>query len=584
MATRDEIRQNAYKLEAAGASTSEIDEYVSLASKSISEPSSQTQESNLKLPEGTTQNAMNRVLGTAKGIPLEMAPAIVGGMLGAGVGSVPLAMALSGIGAAGGEAYRQLGQRTGVFPGEPPKTSGEALKKIGVGGALGAGGELAGRGVAAGLGKIFAPFKNSVTPEIQAQAKSAAELGVEPPLRNITENRALQAMDRTAEFAPFGLGQRVTNIVNAANRKFEEATNALSKTIGKEMPPIFLSSRVDQLMKTHEAGYKMVRNKLYDAADKLIKDVVPETSNTIQAAKDIIERQSGSIEPSGLSKVKEILNDLLPQKTGIPSILTPETASNVQNFSQLKQLRSRLGQLIKDGFSDPATTGIKSELKYLYSAMSKDLDSTAAKISPEFASAIENADKVYASGLNFFKDKLLKGLQNQAAKNPSQLWTVAIKQSSPEIVDSARKILGDDVFKTVQTQWFDDVLSKSYSEIEGARVLSPKKLLNNLGKYGEVLPNIFADRPEILSQLTKITDTARLLTRGEKVAAGSQTAFINQMYNLLMEVPRMISSGLAGTAMGRKYVTTGIESAIPQLAGKATRAISGVSAKVNQDE
>ena len=51
-------------------------------------------------------------------------------MLGAGIRSTPFGMAASGVGAAGGEGWRQVGQRVFGSP-DAPQTSGEAAKRMG---------------------------------------------------------------------------------------------------------------------------------------------------------------------------------------------------------------------------------------------------------------------------------------------------------------------------------------------------------------------------------------------------------------------------------------------------------------------
>lgn len=117
---------------------------------------------------------------------LPIAGGIVGGIAGGGLASIPLA----GLGAAGGESYRQIAARgLGV---EAPPTSIEALKGIGSEALSAAAGQGLGLGAAktiAGAGRLLAPIGRKTVDALSAATgvqKAGFQSIVEKPSRIVT--------------------------------------------------------------------------------------------------------------------------------------------------------------------------------------------------------------------------------------------------------------------------------------------------------------------------------------------------------------------------------------------------------------
>ena len=145
-------------------------------------------------------------------IPIQELPELAGTMISAN----PV---LSALGATGGEAWKQVAQRFGILEGQPPETSLEAAQEIGKAGLRGLGAGVVGKGFGAAASKLGKTFAKGVTPAIKEQIASAEKLGITAPLRTMTENPRVQATERMAEFAPFGIGAEITKIKNAAFNK-----------------------------------------------------------------------------------------------------------------------------------------------------------------------------------------------------------------------------------------------------------------------------------------------------------------------------------------------------------------------------
>lgn len=503
----------------------------------------------------------------------EIGMATLAAMKFAGTKTIPGAAA---VGAASmlGEAGTQVAQKFGVLPGEPPQNPMDIAKRLGAAGLRGIGGEMIGRGI----GKLFTPFSGSVTPEIKQGVEAAKRSGVEPPLSAMTESKPVQALERMAEFGPFG--GPVTAQRPQALRQLEEFTNRISDGIAPDSSPDLVGELAKNKVKAFETVFRNTRDKLYDLAFPLVKDRKPELSNTTSTLQDIIERRSGELEPAALSQLKgllkritEIPEQVVQKSGGVPGFVAenitekiPGKESSVLTYQQLRNTRSNLGKLLDEGFGDPGLTGIKSEYKRLYGAMTQDLDATASGVSPQIAKSIKDADSFYSTGIARLQDSLLKAINKRAEKSPESLHTLIFRKDSPTLIKAGREILGEDGFNQIRKQWFDDLVNKSKSIVEGEEIVSPAKLANNLRRMGGSLPEIVADNPQLAQKMADLSDVSKLLTRGTKVTGGSQTGFI---ISTLKDIRGILAAPLIRTEMGREFLTTGF----PRIGKAAARAV-----------
>lgn len=512
----------------------------------------------------------------------EQLPEMIGSAVGSiATGGVPgvkgtLTSAVgSGAGAVAGEAALQLGQRAGVFKGEPPASSEEALGRMGGAFARGAGSEVIGRGAA----KLFTPFRGSFTPEIKKGMEAAERIGVKPALRNVTESRFLQASERGSEFFPV-VGERITKAVAKSIDDFGNFAKSVGNNLGANRPPEVLGNLAKEATSAFFDRFQQSKNALYNAVMPNVSKLEPSLNNTINQLQKIIEIRSGIGGEQAVSTASKYLERVLGKK--VPSGIVDSNgkeilkkiSSEVKTFGDLLNFKRNISDGLK--FSDPSITGFKGDLEDLVLAMTKDLDDTAMKASPELAEKFRAANQHFSNGIEILKDKVYKSLVNV---DPVNVHKVVIPVTdSPTTIRLGKEILGDD-FKLAVGQWFDDIIRKSSSIVDGEDIVSPQKLVRNLKRYRNSLPEIFSESPEIVKNLEDLVETGKLLTRGQKVTMGSQTAFNQQAFASIAGTFAAIAAfvtnptlaaqimgtaagagtfgALSGTAVGRKLLTSG---------------------------
>lgn len=116
---------------------------------------------------------------------LPMAGAITGGIMGAGLASIPLA----GLGAAGGESLRQLVARGMGM--NSPQTSSEAAKKIGIEGVVGSAGQALGLGAEKALAPIIKPAATAVGRSLAGGVEKLSGIPAESTINAFTKPLAI---------------------------------------------------------------------------------------------------------------------------------------------------------------------------------------------------------------------------------------------------------------------------------------------------------------------------------------------------------------------------------------------------------
>ena len=486
----------------------------------------------------------------------EQVPELIGSMAGAAARKTLPGMALSAGGAAVGEGIRQA-----VFEKEP-LTAIERAKKIGDAGLRGAFGELAGRGIGKAIGAAFDPFAKNVTPEITAQAAAATRAGVVPPLSAMTDSPRVQAIERAAEYSPIG-GAAVTAKKKMAVKQLESYAEKISDNISPDNPPELVGEMATAKVKLFEQAFRKAKNALYEPIMAKLKGFPVRANNTISMIKEVIEQQAGGKE--GQALLQDWLKRLSPipesKKAGIPSMLTPDiiTPEKLPGWEVLKAIRSEIGS--RGDFNDPSVKGMKAQLERIYAAASKDIDDVARQYG--MADALDAADAMYSKGIKKLQNSLIRTINKKAENSPETLYRLLIRKDSPTLVKTGREILGNDGFNQVRKQWFDDLINRSMVNAEGEVSLSPAKLATNLRKVGSSLDEIFSDSPRMRGMVNDLTDTANMLTRGQKVTSGTQTSFIGK--DTLITLRGLISAVLTNTNAGRKFLMSGF----PEFGRKA---------------
>jgi len=174
---------------------------------------------------------------------LPIAGAIAGGIAGAGVASILMA----GLGAAGGESFRQLGKRALGMPS--PETWQGAAKDIGIQGAVG----MAGEGVGKAIGAVAEPL---VVPAARRALGFAS--------RFLKTNFARAQATRAAEVA---LEKDIIPVLGSPEVAYGRAAD-LAKSAGSKIGEVTNKIDFHQIAPDAEYELELLRNKLTKGMDE----------------------------------------------------------------------------------------------------------------------------------------------------------------------------------------------------------------------------------------------------------------------------------------------------------------------------
>lgn len=538
MATKEEIRSNAIRLEQAGASAEKIREYVSLASKDVysasAEPYRQSDSFVDKIaPQGSI---LRKILPSRENLPA-LVGGIAGDIAGKGMFGGPI---LAGLFAGAGEAGKQLGQRflpssisNKLFgSSRPPQTMGEAGTKIfhqAVPASIASAGSRL-------VGKLFAPFAEGTTPKMQEAINIAKSEGISPTASERTLSQFVGGVEKAAEGSPSGLGITLSKQDNLA--KLGQMASRTADELGTNRPIDTFGSLVKEKLIAFKQTFQATKNELYDQAD--LSGIQTTLENTKKAIEDTIKHRSGAFEPSQLEELRSLLAEIVKaDKKGI----SPDA-------NTLKNWRTNIGKLAQS--NDPAMTGIKSNYQVIESAINKDLEQAVEAKSPELLTKLKQADEFFSQGINSLKDETYKQL---IKAKPSDIPSLLIKPETPELVQAGKEILGEDGMKDVSRQWFEQLMKDSMSQSKEGVVtaVDPKKIFKNIESYGSTLDELFKGNPKSLSALDRLRKVAGLMSEDTGSGGGGGT-----LGRLLYELAGTIAAPLLKEEAVKSWLTTGL--------------------------
>src|SRR3990167_6955030 len=231
----------------------------------------------------------------------------------------------------------------------------------------------------------------------------------------------VQAIERHAEYSPFGAF--ITRMRDATVKNLESFSDRISEGIATaEQSPQVLSQSISDRIKTFKQVFKKQADNLYKPVMEVLKDKPADTSNTIGALENIIDKRSGTAEPAGLGKIRGWLDEIMPSKSGIPSMLIPEGEGSVKTIGHLKRLQSNVGDF--GDWKNPMATGLDTDIQQLYAAIKQDIKSSAFKVDPKIGKALQDVDDLYSVGIKKMQFNVAKAICEVIDKNPSELHRV----------------------------------------------------------------------------------------------------------------------------------------------------------------
>ncbi len=495
----------------------------------------------------------------------EEGPAAVGATaLAMGVGAtgvgLPLVVGAAALGGAGGEAWKQIGQRiSGSL--SAPKTSIEAAKGIGKAGAEQGAWELVGGLAWMGASKVMAPFKGRVTEGV-IEAKQFFGDRIKPLFlpAEATESRTLDLLQNIGESSIIG-GNTIAKYKAKRSQFFDDFADNLIAQFGERIDPTDLGNLFVSTLENKKAAHKAATEVLYNnvsdmvgtitikkkvtelvpstivgpngqPAMKSVEKMVDETVDTVtvptKGIKDFAKSVAVRSKDLGSIEAKNAGDDLISAIMDMPDQL---------GFDAARELRSRLISRV-DEFSiankkAPAIGKAKRMISMIDEGISNSLKKYDS-VNPDSESAHEAwrlANRFYKEGQERLNNTMIRRIVKFADDTGTGAEMIApamFKPGQVSRVKAVKKAVDGPTWKKLQGFFMENFLQKS-TDVNGEII--GKRVVNNIsgkpGSYGEEMMREVLT-PEQLNSLKQFGRAVQLTQERQSEGAGRMLIQLTQ--------------------------------------------------------
>ncbi len=439
-------------------------------------------------------------------------------------------------------------------------------------------------------GKKIAPFAKTLD---QPVIKASMEAGVELPASAKVTNRAVPAIETLAGKGFFGddIVKRVETAQVQLNRY---ADNVISKT-GQSSDLTSAGQSIFKGADTYRNRFIQIKNELYNKAllptekGQVIK-VAPEKS--LQFIEDVLKNKQEAAKLLGSSEdityFKNLANKLrkgTQEETGILNKQGQMISRNIpihgkEIQSAIKELNNKINNI-----SDPIATGNKGTLKKLVTLMSEDLDNAIVMQRPDLAEAISKANQFYSEGISklnsAYGDKIFEF--GRAGQYDKIIPAIVSSSTSTDDIPKILEIIGKENAPALQSAFLEDFFKGARSPYGN---FTPTGITRQINKYRpEKLQAVLT--PEQFKSVKNIEQIARGMGKAEKIAGGSQTAFLGRIFGeiaLSMSNPWLSFKAVVGDLLASKFIASKEGQAILAegltLTGNRGKQLQSISGKI----
>jgi hypothetical protein len=460
----------------------------------------------------------------------------VGGMLPyAGMGSGKLAADLvrgglqGGFGGAAGEAGADLLTNNQVFGDHPilGRIAGNVIGALAGGKAFDAGNKVGGY------------LAGNTTPTLDAYRR----LGIQPTLAgDVTGNPALQSVQTMAAKAPGGTGR----IAAAGEKSVGQWGDALEDTASGLGNSRTLQQTGDALQ-THAKDwldqFKIDSRKAWNNVDMHIPGNTPiGATNYATALSDVRNQMPGAPATAGV---------LQPDKTQklLDALLT-DTQKGPLTWADMKGIRTRIGE----DLANPQLVGDTSytDLKRIYSALSKDLEGAAAARGTAAQQAFADATALTRDGHNFVEtvlDRVIKGDKITPERAAGNMLSSA--NAGGTMLQDIRARMPGAADELAAFKLRDMGLANAGQQgATGAR-LSPGTFLTDRAKLStESADALFGSDPQIAQRIADLSHVAGGMKSTERLLNTSNTATNLGWRDAIAKLVGAVPGAFQGHAVG----------------------------------
>lgn len=416
-------------------------------------------------------------------------------------------------------------------------------------------------GDAAGISKIveaaknakIAPFAKKYNPEVDAMFDSE---GIKAPLSAVTRSPLLQGGEAVLGKGMFG--GKITDVVKNATSQLESKVNDLVSKVTpeKSMSEENLGKLMQKGLQDYEDNFKLTEGKIYDEFSKTygksnvygmatkdaLSTILSEPGQGLyKGINPDLQRLFSKITGANNPEVKELEEQINKIKGDNPNADTiaplEKTLADKKaqldkdlTFEELKKIRTQVGE-------DISRNPDNGEIKRLYGALSKDMESAVKKIGEQSpldgdakaaTDALEKLNQGYQTGKAKIESRIS---QSMAQSNPEQIVNNLLKRNSSDVIKQVKEMVGPEKFAEVQKSFIRNLFEDSVTR-EKFDVTKIKKKLEEYDP--ETLDELMSpqqrnDVNDAITQLEKYKTMSDALKSGQKMASGSQTEFLRNV-------------------------------------------------------
>lgn len=373
---------------------------------------------------------------------------------------------------------------------------------------------------------VSAPGYKGYQPDV---VKAAQDKGLTLPASATTKSTGVRIMETIGARGLFG--QKIEKIVEEAGVKLNQVADDLVKSTGKTTEPTIAGQNILDGFDRYKKVYNQYRERLYSAFEKSGgNDIKASWNNTLKTIDDIIARKQEAANPdvAGIKYFQKLRG----------AILDPR-----QKFGNIKATRSNIGSKLGNQ-NDPVATGNRAELKSVYASLSDDMGETLLKSgNNEIIEKYQKAESFYKEGLNKLNSPWGKLIEKNR-DNPSVIAKIMTKTNIPEEqIPQLYSVIGKKNIPQVQTLILNDLIEGGKSTTN--KIQTEVGLTSEMNRFGRSKLKQ-ALTPEQYKSLNEIEKLANALGKSQRIAQGSQTAFIGR---ILMELTTFAFNPIAALKM-----------------------------------
>jgi hypothetical protein len=395
-----------------------------------------------------------------------LVPELAGGTIGGLVrGGAKRAVPFAGLGAAAGEAVRQIGEQVESTTGldvplvsgeEAPTTSAEAAIRIGKAGLRGLTGEIGGRAVVAGISfginKILAPIRKEVTAEAQRAISFISENTPEPRgfkfiqkfikpkkapalrVAEATDDRVLDFLDNISSESLLG-GKQIERFKLAREKVLNDVADDIVNQFGQTVDPDLIGNIFVNTLEGNLKPSRVLAETLYNSADDLARGAEISTASLKEFVSPLVTKA-------------EALGGIEARNAGDDLITTVAQLPDTIDFSVAKELRSRLISRIDEFNVINKKAPAIGKAKRLTTLIDQATEEGLRANNPKAVDVWREANKVYREGSQKFDNAFMRKLKKLADPDfGGRPEAVAQEIFKPGRISNIRKaklaILGD---------------------------------------------------------------------------------------------------------------------------------------------